>query len=318
MIVGRGQDELMDRTPPLPERTRIYQHPALDSTRWDGFAPRAGDIVVSTSYKTGTTWMQTILSLLIFDGDPPAPPLSLSPWLDMRLRPLDDVLSQLEAQNHRRFVKSHLPLDALPFYPEVRYIVVVRDGRDVLMSMWNHHTAYTAESLARFNDAPERFGVLPPAPPDVGTFFDEWVSRSWFPWERDGYPYWSHHHHLATFWPHRFRENVLLVHFNDLLADLDGEMRRVARFIDVPLPHRFPELVEAATFASMKRNAEALMPGAERMFDGGARRFIYKGENGRWRGVLSARQLDAYETLLSQTLSPDCATWLKQGGPLPA
>lgn len=34
----------------------------------------------------------------------------------------------IEAQTHRRFLKSHLPMDALPIYDEVRYIHVARDA----------------------------------------------------------------------------------------------------------------------------------------------------------------------------------------------
>ena len=48
-----------------PQRTRRYQHPFFDSARWNGFAPRAGDMVVCTSYKSGTTWTQMICALLV-------------------------------------------------------------------------------------------------------------------------------------------------------------------------------------------------------------------------------------------------------------
>ena len=37
-----------------------------DSARWDGFPFRDGDIVISTRSKTGTTWVQMICALLIF------------------------------------------------------------------------------------------------------------------------------------------------------------------------------------------------------------------------------------------------------------
>ena len=42
--------------PPALERSRIYQNHHLDSTRWDKFIPRPDDIVITTSYKAGTTW----------------------------------------------------------------------------------------------------------------------------------------------------------------------------------------------------------------------------------------------------------------------
>ncbi|HKN38474.1 MAG TPA: sulfotransferase domain-containing protein, partial [Acidimicrobiia bacterium] len=127
--------------PRLPRRTRTYRHHHLDSTRWDAVRHRPGDIVVSTSIKAGTTWMQRILSLLVFGTGPlPDVLIRVSPWIDCRyVDPLDEVVARIEAQTHRRFLKTHLPVDALPFDERVRYVVVGRDSRDVFMSMWNHY-----------------------------------------------------------------------------------------------------------------------------------------------------------------------------------
>jgi aryl sulfotransferase len=73
-----------------PEVTRVYQNHHLDSTRWKAFTPRTGDIVIATSYKAGTTWTQAIVANLLFPEQSfPAPPWQLSPWLDLRILPLD-------------------------------------------------------------------------------------------------------------------------------------------------------------------------------------------------------------------------------------
>src|SRR5438034_3827531 len=99
-----------------PTRVREYQGHRGDNTHWDRFTPRPGDVLISTSYKSGTTWMQRIVSLLLFGpGRLPALLGELSPWIDMRLPPLEPMIEGLERQEHRRFVKSHLPLDALPY-----------------------------------------------------------------------------------------------------------------------------------------------------------------------------------------------------------
>src|SRR4029079_2315346 len=89
-----------------------------DSSRWDGFELRPGDIIISTPPKCGTTWTQMICAMLIFQTpDLPMPLDLISPWLDQLLRPLDSVVADLEAQEHRRFIKSHTPLDGLPYDP---------------------------------------------------------------------------------------------------------------------------------------------------------------------------------------------------------
>ncbi|MDP6416621.1 MAG: sulfotransferase domain-containing protein, partial [Gammaproteobacteria bacterium] len=85
-----------------PELRHIYQNHHLDTRHWDNFQPRSGDIVISTSYKAGTTLTQTIVTNLLFPNDDmPGSVSSISPWLDMRLSPLDETLATLEAQTHR-------------------------------------------------------------------------------------------------------------------------------------------------------------------------------------------------------------------------
>src|SRR5215207_10454651 len=99
-----------------------------DSARWDRFELRPDDIVISSPSKSGTTWMQMICALLIFQTpDLPAALTTVSPWLDMHLRPIADVTRALDAQQHRRFIKTHTPLDGLPQWPGVTYVVVGRD-----------------------------------------------------------------------------------------------------------------------------------------------------------------------------------------------
>ena len=103
----------------------------------------------------------------------------ISPWLDMRVRPIDDVIGQLEGQTHRRSIKTHLPLDGLPYFPEVRYIVVGRDARDVFMSLWNHYSNYTRGSYDRLNRKPRTGNPLPECPSSARELWGEWISTGW-------------------------------------------------------------------------------------------------------------------------------------------
>src|SRR6058998_3818982 len=122
----------------MTELTR-YRSVVADSARWEGFRFRSGDIVISTPPKCGTTWMQRLVALLVFDGvDLPAAISKISPWLDMQLAPLADVLALLEAQQHRRFIKTHTPLDGIPYDDRVTYVCVGRDPRDVAVSGAHH------------------------------------------------------------------------------------------------------------------------------------------------------------------------------------
>src|SRR4051812_29075700 len=135
----------------LPTISHVYQNHHVDSTRWQKFQPRADDIVISTSYKSGTTWTQGILKHLMFLGGEVPPLGDLSPWLERTRFPLEEVLAELDAQTHRRFIKTHLALDGIPFFPHLKYIVVARDARDVFMSLWNHYSNYTPEQYQQLN-----------------------------------------------------------------------------------------------------------------------------------------------------------------------
>jgi aryl sulfotransferase len=124
--------------------------------------------VIATSYKAGTTWIQGIVGNLIFSGEPLAHILELSPWVEMRANPLELVLTQLERQKHRRFMKTHLPLDGLRYDGRAKYIYVGRDARDVFMSFWNHYHSFSDAAYALFNSIPGRVGSeLPRCPDDI-------------------------------------------------------------------------------------------------------------------------------------------------------
>ena len=303
--------------PHLPDRTRVYQSHHFDSTRWDYFEPRADDIVIATSYKSGTTWTQAIVGHLLFpDGDLPAGPAELSPWLDNRIMPLEVVLNGLKAQAHRRFIKTHLPLDGLRYDARIKYLYVARDARDVFMSLWNHYTTMTDEFFALMNGLGGRVGEELPRPDgDIHTFWRDWTTRGWFPWETDGWPYWSHLYNVQSWWNFRALPNLRLVHYNDLLQDTEGEIRRMAEFLEIDVPERcWPGIVKAVSFEEMKRQGERYAPGGGQFWKGGAATFLHKGTNGRWRDVLSADEMALYDAACERALTPDCRAWLENGG----
>jgi hypothetical protein len=140
-----------------------------DSRHWDRYKPREGDIVIGTAAKVGTTWTSQIINLLVFQSPEPRTIGLMSPWLDARIfAPLDVMIANLEAQTHRRFIKTHLRMDAVPIYDEVKYIHTARDGRDAAMSYMNHLNSHTAGAWARFDEIgasdPTLGGPMPRAP----------------------------------------------------------------------------------------------------------------------------------------------------------
>lgn len=299
---------------------REYHHPLLDSRRWDHVASRDGDIVISTSMKAGTTWMQSIVAGLLWpDGAMPGRMSDVSPWIEMPLIPLDFLTAVLDEQSHRRFLKSHVPACAIPRRAGARYVVVCRDGRDVFMSLVNHHRRLGRDSIEAANalaslDPDLEIEPMPLEDLDDHELFAGWISRGTIPGEGDGWPYWSHLTHLGQWWPLRDEPDVCFVHFNDLTRDLEGEMRRVAAFLDIEVPDaRWPDVVRRATFDDMKARADEVVPYPE-AFDGGGSGFLHSGTNGRWRDVLTPDELARYDARVAEVLPSDAARWMAEGG----
>jgi aryl sulfotransferase len=298
---------------------RDYRTWIIDSRRWEHYRPRATDIVIATYPKCGTTWMQQIVALLISQTPEARPIMEISPWVDRRFpEPIEALTARLEAQGHRRFVKSHLPFDGLPIYDEIKYIHVARDGRDACLSFHNHVMGFTPRML----DGLDRTGLeddtirrpYPRFVADPAQYFQRWLREGAVSGHQDGLPAMSFFHFEQSWWDQQHRSNVLLVHYNDLKADLASEMRRVADFLGIPVsPDVWPELVAAAGFEAMRRDGRVLMGNVGTIFQEGSSRFFHKGTNERWRGVFLEDDLALYDAKVAAKLSPACARWLANG-----
>ncbi len=305
-----------DLTAALPTRTHVYENHHLDGPRWDRFETRPDDIVITTAYKSGTTWMQTIVANLLFQGgEIPGDIMDISPWVDMRLRPFDEICATTAAQTHRRILKTHLPLDGLPWQPELQYIFVGRDLRDVFMSMWNHYRNHSEVFFGVVNNPDTLVGEpFPRCPDDIRAYWRDWTTRGWFDWQSDGYPHFSASWHARTWWDYRHLPNMLFVHYADLLEQPAVEIARVAGFLDIPVTAQaLQRIVEAVSFDAMKNNAQRILGKAAVFWEGGGQTFLNRGNNGRWREVLTGEDLVLYRAMVERTLSPDCARWLEQG-----
>lgn len=262
--------------------------------------------------------MQRIVSLLVFQSPKPLALMDVSIWPDSRMRPIGDVMEKLEAQTHRRFMKAHLPFNALPIHDQVRYISVGRDGRDAALSFHNHASRFSSDMLERLDAIgleDETLGrPFPRMPEDPAAHFHRWMTEGTGPDADNGLPLPSFFDFQQSWWNARHRDNVLLVHYADLKADLDGEMRRVAEFLGIETPDDlWPQLVAAATFHSMKKEGAGILgqKGALAFTDGG-KNFLHKGTNGRWRDLFNADDLVLYDAAMAQ-LPVDCAKWIAEG-----
>jgi aryl sulfotransferase len=291
-----------------PRKTRELHNHHFDSTIWNHFGFRDDDIIIATYAKSGTTWMQQIVGQLLFGGAPDLEVAEMSPWLDLRVPPKEVKLPLVEAQAHRRFLKTHLPVDALRFSPQPKYLYIGRDGRDVVWSMYNHHVNANQAWYEALNDTPGRVGPpIEPPPDDIRRYWHDWL-------ERDGHPFWPFWENVRSWWEIRNLPNVKLVHFENLKRDMSGQIRRIARFLEIPVDEsRWGAILEHCSFDWMKRNARRSVPLGGAFWDAGAEVFIHKGVNGRWMSTLTEEESAQYEQRARAELGAECARWLATG-----
>ena len=302
-------------------RTR-YQGAVYDSDRWQVVELRAGDIVVSTPPKCGTTWTQMILLLLLHQTpELPAPISEMAPWVDHLIRSRGELVDLLEAQPGRRVIKTHTPLDGLPQVAGVTYVCVGRDPRDVARSMDHHYGNLDYEKArADMERAAERDGIELPPSPGMPPRPDDDRERFWAWAENDTPPATAAStllrtlHHIESFWDVADLD-VVLLHYDDLKADLEGEMRRLGRAprhrgaggplaragggghlrVDAQ-PHRghHPERRARATGATTSSSST-------------------RASSGQWRELLDDDDLARYRRRIEALTTPEVAAWLHRG-----
>jgi aryl sulfotransferase len=238
-----------------PKKAREFHNHHFDSTIWNDFQFRDDDIIIATYAKSGTTWVQQIIAQLLFNGAADLDVADMSPWLDLRIPPKDIKLAAVQAQTHRRFLKTHLPVDALVFSPRAKYLYIGRDGRDVVWSLYNHHATANAEWYKALNDTPGRVGPpIEPPPTSIREYYQDWF-------EKEGYPFWPFWENVKSWWDIRHLPNVALVHFAQLKADMPGQIRRMAAFLDSPIDEsQWAAILEHCSFEYMKEHATQSVP----------------------------------------------------------
>ncbi|MEP3944450.1 sulfotransferase domain-containing protein [Ascidiaceihabitans sp.] len=284
---------------------RPYKGVFTDTRNWDRFEHRPGDVFVCVPPKSGTTWMQTICGLLIF-GDPDADVSypEISPWIEFSLssKTVDARLEMLATQTHRRFIKSHTPLDGIPYFEGCTYLACHRHPLDVHFSMWHHVQNMKIDHIDHLHTQ------------DRTANFNAFLANSI---ENEGLDQPSLElitHHYETARARAKLPNVHLFHYATLSQDLSGQMRRIAKALNISHPDAlFDALVEKATFKSMKANALKTAPGAKGGLYKDPNAFFNSGQGRKWDGILDAHQLARYRRRVANLLAPDDVIYLETG-----
>ncbi|MGH2597567.1 MAG: sulfotransferase domain-containing protein [Actinomycetota bacterium] len=290
-----------------------------DSARWERFTFRPDDVVISTPSKCGTSWMQTIVGMLLLDRiDLGAPISTISPWLDMLTRTDDQVFGLLERQEHRRFIKTHSPLDGVPRLESVTYFAVARHPLDVALSDRDHrenmHMDHAIElRTAASGPVSADTTETEPEPDDPADYLRWFIDNDEQPVGSGPYGLEDYCQQIGTYWGARHAPNVHLFHYTDMWNELDREMRRVAAALDVAIDEeRWPAFVEAAGLTSMRSRAAHTAPEADVGMWVSPERFFRSGGTRDWASLLTPDDIAHFEERLRE-LAEDAAEWATRG-----
>ena len=236
------------------------------------FKPRPGDIYIITAPKAGTTWAQQIVHQLLTQGRGEFDHIyQVAPYLEA-LSERSEAERFLEALPSPRVLKTHLRHDLLKPPADSRILYVTREASDSLLSFYHHRCLREGFHL------------------DFDAYLRGALVRS--PWRT----------HLESWWPHRTDPNVLHVRYEDLSADLEGGIRRIAAFLGIPIQQeRLPDILHRCGFAYMKQH-HARFDVRLAYFDAGGPGggFIRAGVVGGGKAALNAEQQTAVGAMVDR------------------
>lgn len=234
------------------------------------FQARPTDVLITTSPKAGTTWMQQILYQLKSGGDTDFDNIDhVVPWLEFP-RPgisWQQMLDRFDNMANPRVFKTHCTYPQTPGTDIARIILSSRDPRDCCVSFYHHVMSMTDSAKART-------GVSTPTSFD--DYFEQWMGfGAWF-------------RNVASWWPHINEPNVLWLRYEDMVTDLSGTINRILEFLGWQVTNQQRDLVlEHCSFKWMKQHDEKFSSdyeSGEPMFK--PKSFIRKGQIGDHKQLL--------------------------------
>jgi hypothetical protein len=116
--------------------------------------------------------------------------------------------------------------------------------------------------------------------------------------------------HVQSFWDVRHADSTVLLHYDDLKADLEGQMRALADRLGIDVPaQQWPSLVSAASFEEARGMASMTVPETGLFRDDSA--FFKKARRGQWREILdNEHDVRRYNERAAALAPPELLTWI--------
>lgn len=250
-----------------------------------GFEPRSTDILISPYAKCGTTWVQQIVHSLRTRGAMDFDEITaVTPWLELS----HDMGIDPNAQQYfPRAYKSHLSWDLIP--KGGRYICVLRDPKDALVSMYKFLEGW----------------FFQPGSISINEFARDFYMR-----EQDADGYW---YHLVSWWQVREQSDVLILCYEDMKDNLCANVKKIAAVMSIELDAQLQAIVlEHSSLEFMRRHSAQFDDHLIRQTrdtacglpPGGVSNKVNRGQVGNYATALEPQLIDELDEIWAQRVYP--------------
>jgi len=222
----------------------------INTTIQKQIAWRDGDVVVSVPPKSGTTWTMNIVHQLREKGDRTFDDIYAEvKWIEAMDKPgctVEEMAKKVDdmPDTRPRAFKSHAAPPMLPFKDNVKYVVIMRNPEEALVSMKNFTENHSKEFLKLWGMPPEAFQW----PDGFETFYNAFVRGVGFDKMIFGF--------AAEWWKLRHKPNVVMLHYKDMVSDHEGSIKKISDFLGYGpyTEEEWSTILELTSFAWMKRH----------------------------------------------------------------
>jgi hypothetical protein len=242
------------------------------------FVAKDGDVFVTTFPRSGTTWTEQIVHLLVNNGEQGDQLLTDAvPWLETLPHRPNGMHEFLKTLPERRLFTSHLPYSLMPSLSgtTAKVVYIARNPKDVAISMYFH-----SQSKVGYEGTWEVFFQQFLKGEIFGTYFD----------------------HVLPWWQaSQTNNNILFLKYEDMKHDHKANVAKIASFLDLEVDEKLIDTVVAlSSFKSMASGKTTNFDWVPQKED--KPKHYRKGDIGDWRNHFSHEQSQEMDELFSEKM----------------